>query len=39
MDGKGEHIFELYESYRKRFLEDFLLGDCKTLAFMFQASL
>ena len=32
IEGKRERIFELYGSYRKHFLEDFLLGDCKTWA-------
>ena len=32
IEGKRERIFELYKSYRKHFLEDFPLGDCKTWA-------
>ena len=32
IDGKRRRIFELYESYHKRFLEDFLLEDCKAWA-------
>ena len=32
IEGKRERIVELYRSYRKRFLEDFLLGDCKIWA-------